>query len=303
MIGYTGPMRIGYVLLITLLTTALSVAPARGEAITVTVPSEATAPTPGENYATARKEAMRQAFVVAAYRAASGMAASPADLENLPGVEVLLRRAGEYVAGYKILGETIDAENQTLTLSMQVTLFADTLQKGLAAAGVALTRPTLPSLVILIDEQSMQFINTSNVLLLKSLSEETLADAFRDRGYRVADRVAVRQAGLDQVALAAMQGDREAQRRLASGMGASLLLLGKTVVVSIGAGGEEHVTAKVAVSMAPPGQPSAGDFTGVDSGVYADILDGSSAAIKNATGQVIRQAAEAIPAFWAPSRR
>jgi hypothetical protein len=288
--------------LIVILLVALALAAIPGDAFAeagvVSVPVDASAPIVDADYAAARQAAMRRAFATAAYQAIAGMAASQTALDASPMVAETLRNAPDYVASYKLLAETVDAEAGLLTVRMQITLFADTLRRDLTAAGLGVRRRALPKVAVLIDEQSMQFINAPDFLLLNSLSEEIVVGAYRDRDYQVADRTDIRKLGVAALALAAHRGEVDAVRRLAERLAVDLFVFGKTVVTATPVGSGENVTATVEVRVVAADGRGLTRYDAAETGVWGDVIEGSVAAIRGAATGVTKELTLTTPRLW-----
>lgn len=266
----------------------------------ITVPSEATVKVIGEDYSKARARAINIAFRYSVQMAVAGLASS---IEMRMKKEIvqnrIVGRGGDFVKSYKFLDETVDQAKGYLKVRLQVTLFMDDIRREMRIAGIRSKKRSLPKLIIIINEKNTGFFTGENVLILKSLSEEVLAQYFQDRGYQVVTRRGITAEKLEKTALEALKLNREAITRLSYEMEADLVILGKTEVEARPSTDGESIEAVVDVSLfRGDNGDTLWNYSDSASGVYKELLDGSLDAIRSATSRVAKQLGLKTPRVW-----
>ncbi|VAX18309.1 hypothetical protein MNBD_NITROSPINAE02-1062 [hydrothermal vent metagenome] len=277
--------------------------PKQGHAVApelVTAPSEATVKVTGEDFAKARAEAIGVAFRHSAEMAVAGLASR---MEVRMKKEIIqariIERAEDFVKSYKFLEETVDQAKGYLKVRLQVTLFLDDIRREMRTAGIRSKKRILPKLIIIINEKNTGFFSGENVLILKSLSEEVLAQYFQDRGYQVVTRRGIMAEKLEKTALEALKLNKKAIARLSHEMEADLVILGKTKVEAHPSADGESIEAVVEVALfRGESGKTLWNYSDSASGVYEDVLNGSLTAIRSATSRVAKQLGLKTPRVW-----
>jgi len=266
----------------------------------ISAPAEATVVIENDDHAVARREAISAAFVASSRLVAAGLVSADRREEVYAIIEKSLQDdPARFVASYKFLGESVDPEGEKLTVRLQTTLFLDSLRAALAEGGAPVRRRLLPALLIIVDERSMDFFTSPNFLLLNSLSEEILTRNYRDRGYRVVNRMQVREAALDKAVMAAMKGDNDTLEGLAGRLKVEMILFGRTeVTVASSAVAGDEVTTSVTLRLLAPDGSQLAEQKETYGAVYDDPLKGSVETITTAAEKVAREIAVTTPRVW-----
>lgn len=203
------------------------------------------------NLFAARNEAIARAFSTAVYRTSVGIlpAAGGGGGAETMIQERVVAHAADFVASYKFLSETIDYAQETMTVSMEVAVYADMIWSRLKEGGAVAGGRKGKKLVVLIQEESLSFMAKSDSLLLASMSEEVAAQTFRRNGFHVATRKEVRSAGLSALAMKALDGEAAATVKIGAALEADFLLFGKTAIKTITAPQGEKAFATIKATL------------------------------------------------------
>ncbi len=266
----------------------------------ITVPAEATVKVIGEDYSKARAEAIAAAFKYAAQMAVAGLASRMEVRMKKEIVQTrIIDRGGDFVKSYKFLEERVDQAKGYLKVRLQVTLFLDDIRREMRIAGIRSKKRVLPKLIIIINEKNTGFFSGENILILKSLSEEVLAQYFQDRGYQVVTRRGIMAEKLEKTALEALKLNKRAIARLSREMEADLVILGKTNVRAHPSADGESIEAVIDVALfLGESGVTLWNYSDSASGVYQDVLNGSLTAIRSATSRVAKQLGLKTPRVW-----
>ncbi len=295
---YTLPMRF-FLLIFALFLAPGSALATVPEGEFIAVPATGTAEILDENYAVARENAKLNAFTTAARLAVGGLINPDLNRERDEEIDKEIASKGmDFVFSYKFLEETIDRENGTLTVRLQVTLFLDSIRSAVENVGIGVKKRVLPNVLVIMDEQSEELFANTNFLLLNSMSERIMAQAFSSRGYLTVQRKEIREGGADELVVSAFEGSLSALVELHDKLGTDLFAFGttKVEVEPSGEGNSVKATSRVRLystkgkMLAAFGQEATGEFE--------DALKGSLDTINAAVDALAKELTLQTPRIW-----
>lgn len=280
--------------LLVLLSAPFSYAAPEVATLAVTGEAEVT----GQNFAMARTKATADAFVNGVIMASKGIL-KDSDFSIAEAEQEIIDRAEDFVTSYKYLEQVYDPVESKVTVRLSLTLFIGELRSRLRSAGLSIRKRDMPSLLVIVDEQTSSFFSGTDFLVLDSDSEDLLATALRDRGYKVYGRQRVRELGLKKDVLKAFRGgDKTLYSAISEKIDADLVLFGKSDIDSIASSLGEDISVDYSIDLfSPDGKDLYSKHTSA-SGTYAGEADGSKRLIEVCIDQIIREMAVRIPRLY-----
>ncbi len=250
-----------------------------------------------QNFSAARTMATASAFANGVIMASKGILMDT-DFSIDDAEKEIIDHAEDFVTSYKYLEQVYDPAQGKVTVRLSVTLFIGELRSRLRSAGFSIKKRDMPSLLVIIDEQTSSFFSGTDFLVLDSDSEDLLASALRDRGYKVYGRQRVRELGLKKDVLKAFRGDKTLYPVIAEKLDADLILLGKSDIDSIASSLGEDISVDYSIDLFAPAGESLYSKHASASGTYAGDADGSKRLIDACIDQIIRDMALRIPRLY-----
>ncbi|MBI5816309.1 MAG: hypothetical protein HZB29_11945 [Nitrospinae bacterium] len=265
----------------------------------ISVPAEASVDVPDGNYAQARMRCLDAAMRSAARIAVEAVVPPEEAARHKDAIEKkVISRGQDFVMSFKILEESTDNAARKISVRIQAAVSSKGILRvlGIGVASAA-KKPEAPSLLVIVEEKNAAYVVGGNFLALNSEAEEVLAANLRRKGFTVFSRKNVREAGMDNVTLAAMRGEPESVKAISGHFHTGTFVFGSTeTAVKPAANGEiASVSARLSVSGALNGKEP---FTIAKSG--AGVYDDANEGIRAMIGSIMETAAKDIEAALAP---
>lgn len=155
-----------------------------------------------------------------------------------------------YVRSYRYLSVDDSVRAETSQVELEVTLFADALQRKLGALGViAIQAPTgARTVVALINEKSLFADNAEPFWNKKPISEGLLVKSFVAAGIKVVSRESIRSLIKEETVMRAAKGDVGAAIDIGQKAGADVVVVGNAMSSLLDEGGAQNPV-QVSVSL------------------------------------------------------
>ena len=145
----------------------------------------------GENIQAARDQAISESLVTAVTLMTEEVLKVDSLVENFPKVnEIIYENTDNFVQDYKVLTET--RSDKFYRVVVKATVAGQKIAKQLSTAGILRAKIDLPSVIFFISEQNLQDDSPrywwgKKMGNFESISEATMADILKARGFRVID--------------------------------------------------------------------------------------------------------------------
>jgi hypothetical protein len=186
------PKRIILLMVVAILTLSLSTAVgAEQQAQNKTLVVIGTSQVYGNNIQAARDQAISESLVTAVALMTEEILQLDSLVENFPQVnEMIYENANAFVQDYKVLTETQLAKSYRVIV--KATVAGPKIEKQLSQAGILRVKVALPAVLFFISEQNLQedaprYWWGKQMSGFESISEATMADLLKVRGFRVVE--------------------------------------------------------------------------------------------------------------------
>jgi len=186
------PKQIILVLAVSILTLSFSfAADAEQQAQNKTLLVIGTSQVHGNNIQAARDQAISESLVTAVALMTEEILQVDSLVENFPQVnEIIYENANTFIQDYKVLTETEFAKSYRVIV--KATVAGPKIEKQLSKAGILRVKVALPAVLFFISEQNLQEDSPrywwgKQMSGFESISEATMADILKIRGFRVVE--------------------------------------------------------------------------------------------------------------------
>jgi hypothetical protein len=207
---------------------------------------KATAPAVNGDFVTARKKAVNEALrlavetVLKQILGASGLAAHEAT------VNAILKKPDAYVKSYRFLDSQDKIAEQSVEVTVEVTLFVEALRGRLGAGGAHVEKAESKSILILVQDRAAISPGGGTFWDLRAVCETLLIKYFGESGLRAVGREALRGLVSEELVLRAVKGDLGAAAEIGARAGAGVVVVGNSLTRELaGDSGQKTVEAGV----------------------------------------------------------
>lgn len=143
-------------------------------------------------------------------------------------------RTQGYVQSYQVVSKTVQNEDM-VEITIRALVNSGNLQNDLQAVGLLMARKGRPRLMVLINEQNMGRGYFSWKVDMNTCETEFM-NVLMEKNFPFVDRQTVMRKISKDVALAALEGDNDAAKRIATQSGAEVLITGKGIAKAASGG-------------------------------------------------------------------